>query len=424
MPSSYSHLTFDYSSAVAALSHMQLRGWRLGLDRMQAFCESLGVANGGSAKFLHVAGTNGKGSTTAMIQSALTQQGVRAGGYFSPYVYSLRERVQLNGEPISEEDFARLMAPIVEGADEFVDSRFGGPTEFEAKTALGFLYWAEKQCEAVALEVGLGGRLDATNIVDPAVSVIVSIGMDHMHLLGNTLDLIATEKAGIIKPGRPVVVGDLKPSAMEAVLHVAAEKGAPVWRFGQEIVVEGDSVSTPGRSYHGVRPSLLGDHQMHNAALALAAVEAAGLDRNPGAMVEGIRNTALPGRMERRSRPGQTLILDGAHNVDAAESVAAALQKHYPDVRWQVMTGMLNGHDPEPFYQALAPVVEQFHVVPVADPRSRDSAELAATLNGMGLNAVHHGSVKDASQKLSDSSHVLGTGSFYLLGCVAYHLGY
>lgn len=419
---SFSPLTFDYQSAVAALSHMQLRGWRLGLDRMQAFCESLGVPNGGTAKFLHVAGTNGKGSTTAMIQKALVEQGVRTGGYFSPYVYTLRERVQLNCENISQADFARLMVPIVEGADEFLDSRFGGPTEFEAKTALGFLYWQEKQCEAVALEVGLGGRLDATNIIDPAVSVIVTIGFDHMHLLGNTLELIAIEKAGIIKPGRPVVVGALEPSALEAVLTVAREKGSPVWRYGNEIQVDGTTVFTPGRTYTKVEPSLLGPHQKHNAALALAAVEAAGFDRDPVAMVRGISTTELPGRMEVRVQNGQTIVLDGAHNPQAAESLVATLREIYPGVKWDVVTGMLNGHDPAPFYEVLRPVVRRFLVTPLADPRTRDANELAATLQGMGFNAVAFGAVGEAWAEVSHSEHVLGTGSFYLLGCVRHYM--
>lgn len=401
---------------------MQLRGWRLGLDRMQAFCESLGVANGGSAKFLHVAGTNGKGSTTAMIQQALVEQGVRAGGYFSPYVYTVRERVQFCGENISQEDFSRLMVPIVEGSDEFLDSRFGGPTEFEAKTALGFLYWQEKQCEAVALEVGLGGRLDATNIVDCAVAVIVTIGYDHMHLLGNTLDLIATEKAGIIKHGKPVVLGALEPLAMDAVLDIAAEKEAPVWRFGHEIRVEGSTVFTPGRTYLNVKPGLLGKHQMHNAALALAAVEAAGFDRDPAAMVKGIGRAFVPGRMETHVRGNQVLVMDGAHNPQAGASLAATLQDQYPGVKWEVLTGMLNGHDPEPFYDALRPVVNKFHVAPLEEPRTRDARELAAVLTGMGFDATPYASVGDASREIDKVPNLLAAGSFYLLNCVKYYL--
>ena len=408
--------TLTYESAVAALSHMQLRGWRLGLDRMQAFCESLGVPKGGHAKFLHVAGTNGKGSTTATIQSILVEQGFRTGAYFSPYVYDLRERVQLGRDYISKGDFARLMGPIVEASDEFLDNRFGGPTEFEAKTALGFLYWQEQNCDAVALEVGLGGRLDATNIVDSSVSVITSISLDHTHILGNTLAEIAFEKAGIIKPGRPVIVGALHPEALETIRSVAKERQSPAWVFGEEIQIEEDCISTPSRTYRGIVPALLGSKQLHNSALAIAAVEAAGFARSQEQMVEGVRKATLPGRFEVHQHGEQVIVLDGAHNLEAATVLLESLLKTYPGRKWDVVTGMLEGHDPAGFYAALATVVNRIHVVPVTEPRSRKPFELASLLRSIGFEATHYDSVADGMRILSSSDSVLVTGSFFLLG--------
>ncbi|MCH7945095.1 MAG: bifunctional folylpolyglutamate synthase/dihydrofolate synthase, partial [Armatimonadetes bacterium] len=188
-----SKLSFD--DAVARLGDLRRRGWRLGLDRMQEYVRRLGLQDKlgqpGGPKFIHVAGTNGKGSVVAFLQSMLVEQGFKTGAAYSPYVYDIRERVQLGRKLISKSDFARLAVRLLDVGEDLERTELGGPTEFELKTALGFAYWAEQGAEWVALEVGLGGRLDATNVVDPAASIIVSIGLDHTHILGETLSEIA-----------------------------------------------------------------------------------------------------------------------------------------------------------------------------------------------------------------------------------------
>ena len=253
MPSASSSHDQRFASALDALSAMEARGWRLELDRMDELARRLGVPSGGQPRYLHVTGTNGKGSTTAFIQNILHGQGWVVGGYYSPYVNSVLERVQLGLDPISEADFTDLMELLLPVADGMVGTDFGGPTEFEAKTALGFMYWNHKRCDAVALEVGLGGRLDATNIVDPAVSVIVSIALDHTKILGDTLAAIATEKAGIIKPGRPVIVGDIPEEAAFPIVAKAAQTSSEVWRFGHDIDLKGTTLHLPTRSFAGSR---------------------------------------------------------------------------------------------------------------------------------------------------------------------------
>src|SRR6185436_18334668 len=228
-----------YDEALAYIASLAPRGWRLGLDRMQAFVDKIGMQDAlgaeGGPQFIHVAGTNGKGSVTAYLQSILVEAGYKTGAFFSPFVYDPRERVQFGRELISKEDLAKLTEELIPIAESFSDTEFGGITEFEFKTALGFLYWKRKQCEWVALEVGLGGRLDATNVVTPKASIIVSIGLDHTNILGHTLAEIAYEKAGIIKPKVPVVVGQMPHEALEVIERAAAEREAPIWRYGKEI---------------------------------------------------------------------------------------------------------------------------------------------------------------------------------------------
>lgn len=398
---------------------MMERGWRLELDRMEELCRRLGVAHGGSPKFIHVAGTNGKGSVTAYVQNMLAAQGYATGAYYSPYVYDLRERVQIGLDWIEKDMLARLMSLIVEVSDAMVESPFGGPTEFEAKTALGFLAWQEAGCEAVALEVGLGGRLDATNIVDPACSVIVSIGYDHMHILGDTLGAIAREKAGIIKPGKPVVVGDLPDEAWESVAAVAEEKAAPVWKVGRDVVVErdGDSwaVTTPAGRAGGLRPGILGSVQPHNMAVAWAAVEAAGLMHDQMAAARGLAETRLPGRFEVHQHGGRTYVLDGAHNPASAQALVASLRQVFPGQEVGFVVGMLRGHEPGPFLAELAQVAGKCAVVPVNNERRLDPGEVAEAAEPI-FGAVESFADASSAAEWLGTPVVVVTGSFYLLG--------
>jgi dihydrofolate synthase / folylpolyglutamate synthase len=209
----------DYQQAQDYIASLAQRGWRLGLDRMTEFAARAdlvgSLGDGDSPKFIHVAGTNGKGSVTAMLQSCLVDQGHRTGAFFSPYVVDPRERIQFGREMISKEDLAAIATKLMPIGESLSETEFGGVTEFEFKTAMGFEYWKQKECDWVALEVGLGGRLDATNIITPASSAIVSISYDHVSILGETLAEIAREKAGVIKPGRPVVVGEMPDEAFE-----------------------------------------------------------------------------------------------------------------------------------------------------------------------------------------------------------------
>ncbi len=415
-----------YSEALAYVSSLAPRGWRLGLDRMQEFARRAGLDQGGP-RYIQIAGTNGKGSVTAFVQSLLIEQGYRAGAFFSPYVYDPRERVQFGRELISETDFASVVQALMPIAEGMEDSEFQGPTEFEFKTAVGVEYWRRRDCQWVSLEVGLGGRLDATSIVTPAAGVIVSIGLDHTSILGDTLELIAAEKAGIVKPGMPLVVGQMEPGPRAVIERIAREQGSEVWRFGTEIRVEelpdGLKVTTPVGSYSGLRPGLKGRIQHHNLALAIGALEAAGAIRDASMLPLGASRAFCPGRFEQRGR----FVLDGAHNPQAARVLVKILRgEGFADKSLVLLTSMVNGHESEGFYRALAPMVREAHVGPIDFHRAQPAERVAEAARAAGIPATSYATLPEAiaaAERAAGEQTVLVSGSFYFLGDVGKLIG-
>ncbi len=411
-----------YQQAVRAIAALEKRGWRLGLDRMEALVEAAGLSDAlGPEKpsFIHVAGTNGKGSVTAYLQSLLVEQGWRTGAYFSPYVYDIRERIQLGRELISKTAFAKLASQILTEGEALATTEFGGPTEFEIKTAMAFAFWKSEAVDWVALEVGLGGRLDATNVVFPSACVIVSISLDHTSILGHTLAAIAREKAGIIKSGVPVIVGELPAAALEVVEGIAADAGAPCLLFGRDFhLIEqghGFSVRTQEKSYSGLRPGVEGARQPHNMALAIAALEASGALGDPETVSEGVASASLPGRYEKRLVGGRLVILDGAHNAEAGKALSESLVRD--GLRQCVLlTGMVQGHEPHDFYAMLEPHLHSIHVAPLQSARAYQTDVLAHEIGSR--KSKTYGSLEEAfraAMKDSPDLPLLVTGSFYLL---------
>jgi dihydrofolate synthase/folylpolyglutamate synthase len=416
-----------YQNALDYIASLAPRGWRLGLDRMHAFCKRAGLEDAlgapGGPQFIHVAGTNGKGSTTAYLQSLMVEAGMRTGAFFSPYVVDPRERVQLGRELISREELAEIVEELRPVAEAFTETEFGGITEFEFKTAVGFRCWQRHRCDWVALEVGLGGRLDATNVVIPRAGIVVSIGLDHTNLLGETVEQIAFEKAGIVKPGIPIVVGAMEEGPRRVIEEVAREQGAPVLLFGREVAWSDGVVTTPKRQIEGIRTGIVGEKQGQNFALALAALEAAGVAMDDEAVRRGAERAYVPGRFELRSVEGRTVILDGAHNADSARVLRATLDREYPDVPVTLVTNMIQGHDVAAFYAPLADRVVDAHVVPIGFHRARPVEETAAILAELLPRVQVHGSVGEGlDMALEDSELVLVTGSFYLVGEVVSEL--
>lgn len=399
----------------------------MGLDRMQEFLRRAGLEDAlgwgpASPRFVHVAGTNGKGSTTAFLQSLLVALGYRTGATYSPYVYDVRERIQFGRALLTPEEFADLVAFLWPVAKDLEETEFGGPTEFEFKTAMGFLHWKRKQCEWVALEVGLGGRLDATNVIEPACSIVTSIDWDHAEILGDTLGKIATEKAGIIKPGRPVVVGGMGDEPRDVILAIAEQRGSEAIVWGRDLFAEvnpvGVRVSGPGFSYDGLVPGIPGAPQPHNLALAIAGLHAAGAvpDHAEEAISRGAADAAIPGRMESRRAAGRQWILDGAHNPQAARNVVRSLVPG--QLPRTMVAGMLHGHDSREFFRELTDIVETVHVAPIDFHRSRDPFELAGEIADLFPTVEPHASVIEAVEAaITDATEpILVTGSFYLVG--------
>lgn len=313
------------------------------LARMKRFLAELGNPQEGLT-YIHVTGTNGKGSTVAMIKDALEDQGLTVGTVTSPFITRFNERIQYQSQPISDHDLVRLaqrVEPVVAKLDSELPT--GGPTEFEIDTAIMFCYMAEKQPDVVVLEVGIGGLYDSTNVIKPAVSVITTVGWDHMKYLGNTLGAIAHQKAGIIKESVPVVIGALPAEARQVVLDEAAALNAPVYEEQRDFSAQktNSHALRPQIKYDGVnlhhfmaQLGLLGDYQVENAAIAITAVQLLmdqkGLSLSTAALQKSLAATHWPGRMEVVSDE-PTVILDGAHNLPGMQALVKTIHHDLGD---------------------------------------------------------------------------------------------
>jgi len=431
----------DYARAVQYMQSLKRFGIRLGNERFEALLERLGNPHR-QLRVIHVAGTNGKGSTSAFIATILQAAGYKVGLYLSPYVFNLRERIQVNGYLIPEADFARLVTWIKPHIEELAQTPLGQVTEFELKTAVGFSCFAEQRVDFAVVEVGLGGRLDATNVVQPLVSVITSIGWDHMDRLGDTLGKIAAEKAGIIKPGAPVVTGVTDAEPLQVIRDHAQRAGVPLTEVKPERMVipppvrtihwqdEGVhrmrqrvSVRTTDDVYRHLSLRLLGKHQCSNAAVAIGAVEALRhahrVEIPEGAIRIGLEHTTLPGRMQvvRRS---PTLLLDGAHNVDAARCLAQAITDSFRYRRVILVLGMTRGHEPQGVVDTLAPLASHIFFTQPSDPRGRPATDLpeASTVKLPPYDIVPSVpvAVERAMSMAQPDDLVCVTGSFYVVG--------
>ncbi|HEU5440487.1 MAG TPA: folylpolyglutamate synthase/dihydrofolate synthase family protein, partial [Ktedonobacterales bacterium] len=345
----------------------------------------------------HVAGTKGKGSTSALLAAILWASGLRTGLYTSPDLHTFRERMRVDGELIAPGEVTRLV-PQIRAALEQVDSSLGPYITWEVATALTFLFFREAGVQHAVVEVGLGGRLDATNVVNPLVSVITSISYDHMAVLGNTLAEIAREKAGIIKPGVPVVTSAQAPEALDVIARIASERGAPLIRVGPAGTPGADytyragpfdterqtlDVVTPSGTLAGLELALLGEHQLENAAAAIAAAEtlrARGLPISEGAVREGLRAARWPARLQVvAQRPW--IVVDGAHNADSFARMLAALRRHFPFRRLLLVLGLMADKDVPGITREIAGArVSQVFATSWHHPRATTGESIAAQL--------------------------------------------
>lgn len=433
----------EYGRALDWIHSTMRFGSKLELSRIESLLSLLGNPEK-DQEYIHVAGTNGKGSVTAMVASALAACGYRTGMYISPYLEDFRERIVLNRRMISREDLTALAAEVRTAVERMVNSGMDHPTEFEIITALALAYYSRSGADYVSLEVGLGGRFDATNVVAPAVSTITTISFDHMDRLGDTLGKIAFEKAGIIKPGVPVVTGVTAPEPLSVIRRRADELGSPLYLVAQskEADVTWEEVSSdmsgqtvnvfgPGFEYRDLHIPLLGRHQQQNAAMAVSSLELARpktrlgkiyLDR--AAVAHGISTTVWPGRLEVLShRP--MVILDGAHNPDSARVLAEAITA-VPRRRLICVLGILGDKSYKEATASVGPLCDEVIVTRPDTPRALDPEVLAreaAKYSEVTLVEPDIGKALDAAlAKASADDVVLCCGSLYLVGPARTHL--
>jgi dihydrofolate synthase/folylpolyglutamate synthase len=387
----------------------------------------------------HVAGTKGKGSTAAMIASIVQASGIRTGLYSQPDLHTFRERMRVDGEVAPGEEIGRL-APVVRAALESVGTLPQMYITYEVATALAFLYFREASVGHAVIEVGLGGRLDATNVVEPLLSVITSISYDHMNVLGNTLGEIAGEKAGIVKPGVPVVCSARAPEALAAIEHVCAERGSPLVRVGPVGVADCQyryraisasseaqtfEVETPTGLLRDLELRLLGEHQVENATAAVAAAQLlaqSGLPIDEDAIRRGLRGARWPARMQVVGRQ-PWVIVDGAHNADSFARLFAGLRRHFSFERMTLVLGVMADKDLAGITDEIARAgVARVVVTAVAHPRAAHQHELASLLRER-MPAAEITITSDTAAALSDAlagstprDLVCVAGSLYLAG--------
>jgi dihydrofolate synthase / folylpolyglutamate synthase len=413
-----------YTAAVFYLYSLQKHGIKLGLDTMSALLDRLGMPQA-RYRNVHVAGTNGKGSTAAMTAAILQAGGYRVGLYTSPHLVEFCERIRVDGRMIPEADIARL-TELIKGIAEPDLS----PTFFEFTTAMGLQYFAECQVDVAVLEVGLGGRFDATNVVSPLACAITTIALDHQQYLGSTLQSIAYEKAGIIKPSAPVILGRLPREAHDTIERVAAERGAPLFCLGRDFHVEGE---TPARfryawgdvRYDDLTCPLAGTHQLDNCACALSLIETARPHRlavPEPAIRQGLRQVQWEGRLEIVAREPLT-ILDGAHNPAAANALAHYLRgfrASNPRSRVILVLAMMRDKDHRGFVEPFNGLIDDVVLTQANLNRSATVEELLAVIQGawrhVRANAEVPGALADARLLARREDLICVTGSLMLVG--------
>ncbi len=369
-----------------------------GLDRIEALCESLGHPER-ELRFVHVAGTNGKGSFCSMLSEVLTAAGYRVGLFTSPYIYEFNERMRVNGVNIPDE----TLAEVTEYVKPYADGMKDKPTEFELISAIAFEYFRRERCDVVVLEAGMGGRLDSTNVIrSPYLSVITGIALDHTAFLGDTVEKIAAEKAGIIKDNAPVLFGGEDESALRVIARVAAERGSELYTADYSALrVLSADLSGAEFSYRdrtGLRIPLLGLYQPRNASLVIDAVDIlrrGGLEISENALYRGLASASWRARFEIiNTEP--TVIFDGAHNPQGIDVAVESIKHYYGDSRVAILTGVLADKDYGYIARRISEVASAAFTISPDNPRALPADEYARLLSEQGVASTPCGSIREA----------------------------
>ena len=417
----------NYKEARVYLDEVSKYGSVLGLESMRELLRRLGDPQN-ELKFIHISGTNGKGSVLAYLSTILSGAGYRTGRYISPTLFSYRERIQVDGEYIEKESLACHVTAIAAAAEDMQKAGLPSPTVFEIETALAFLYFKEKRCDIVTLEVGCGGLLDATNVITTTLmEVIASISMDHTDLLGDTLAKIAAQKAGIIKPDTMVVSAQQKSEAAQVIEDTCKEQHCTLQMVDESKIsnvhygAEGQTFSY--KTWENVAISLAGSYQIKNAALALEGVEALrklGYALSDQQVREGLLHTAWRGRFTTLRRD-PTVIIDGAHNPAAALELKESLERYFPGKMLYFVMGMFKDKDYAQVIDLTAPLARHLITVETpGNPRAMPARELAEAVGKVNpsvewADSVAHG-VEKALAMAGKEDAVIVFGSLSFLG--------
>ena len=438
-----------YAKALHFLAERTKFGINLGLQRIEKLLALLGNPHRqGAPKYIHVGGTNGKGSVSIMLAEILQACGYKTGLFTSPHLHSYRERFRLNGQPLSKAELVRQLAIIQPLLDQMAAAGEEAPTEFEISTALALHYFMEQQADWAVIEVGMGGEIDSTNVIQPELAVITNVAMDHMAYLGETVAEIAAVKAGIIKPGVPTLTAAQNQAALAVLQKRAAVKDTSLEQLGRDFAYLPRKVAESGQIfdwqklavnnsdennlvYADLSIQLLGEHQLANASLAVAA--AAKLDLPEAAVRQGLAAARWPGRLEIVNRQPLT-VLDGAHNVAGMQALSGALQQYWPGRPIVAVLGMLADKERAEALRLLLPLVSRAVITKVPSPRAGDWQALAEICQEFAVPCQLVESVPQAvaaGRQILQSDELNGeeplflvTGSLYMLAeARAYLLG-
>ena len=412
--------------AFAYIHSVSWKGSIPGLGRTQELLRRMGNPEK-KLKYIHIAGTNGKGSTAAMLASVLRHAGYKVGLYTSPYIYRFHERMQVNGAEITDEDLVACTEFVKPHAEAMAEK----PTEFELVTAIALEYFNRQNVDIVVLEAGMGGELDSTNVIPaPEAAVITNLGLDHTEYLGSTLEEIAATKAGIIKPGSGCVLYPTTKTVEKLIQRKCDEKNVLLLVAECSKIVP-VSADLGGQTFDfgtlkGLKLSLLGAHQLHNAAVVLATLsvlKGKGWNIPTRAVYDGLAATKWPGRFEVLF-PDPLFIVDGGHNPQCMEALVQNIRDYLPGRELLVLTGVMADKDRDAMYPALLPYTKKFITVTPNNPRAMDAEDLAAYLRDLGAEAEACSTVKagvDAAmaQARETGAAVLACGSLYMVGEVA-----
>lgn len=405
-----------YAQAIEYIHSVSWLGSRPGLERIKEFCYLMGNIQD-KLNFVHVAGTNGKGSVCSMLASVLAESGLKVGVFTSPYVYRFNERMAINGEPISDEDLANIIDEIKPLADQMTDT----PTEFELITAAGFLYFYEQKCDIVVLEAGMGGRLDSTNIIKTSrLSIITGIALDHTAYLGDREELIAVEKAGIIKPGVPVVCGRMSDMAFEVIQQRANALGSEIVRCDYtgldnvKLSLKGNSFSYCGDDYD---IKLTGEYQTRNAVIVITAARLLGMSAEH--IKKGIGKARWRARFE-VLHDNPPVIYDGGHNPEGVAAAVETVNRLF-ESKINILTGVMKDKDHKLIAGLISPIADKVFCVTPDNPRSLPAKEYVEDYREAGIDAFACDKMSTAVKTAygfskQKNTPLLVLGSLYMYG--------